>query len=56
MFSSTVLTLLVVPVFFIVFDDAAEWAKRVFWGAGAEPPRAVPVAEAREIEARRRTA
>ena len=30
MLSSTVLTLLVVPVFFIVFDDIAEWIKRGF--------------------------
>jgi multidrug efflux pump subunit AcrB len=28
MLSSTVLTLLVVPVFYIAFDDAAEWVKR----------------------------
>ena len=30
MLSSTVLTLLVVPVFFIVFDDIAEWVKGGF--------------------------
>jgi len=30
MLSSAVLTLLVVPVFFIVFDDAADWVKRGF--------------------------
>ena len=28
MFSSTVLTLLVVPVFYLLVDDAAEWTKR----------------------------
>jgi multidrug efflux pump len=45
MLSSTVLTLLVVPVFFIAFDDAAEWVKRGFRRA---PPR-VP-AEPRAVE------
>ena len=30
MFSSTVLTLLVVPLFYVVFDDAAEWVVRAF--------------------------
>jgi hydrophobe/amphiphile efflux-1 (HAE1) family protein len=30
MFSSTVLTLLVVPVFYIAFDDLAQWVKRGF--------------------------
>jgi hydrophobic/amphiphilic exporter-1 (mainly G- bacteria), HAE1 family len=30
MLSSTVLTLLVVPVFYLVFDDAAQWVKRGF--------------------------
>jgi HAE1 family hydrophobic/amphiphilic exporter-1 len=38
MLSSTVLTLLVVPVFYIVFDDAADWAKRGF-RRPAEPAR-----------------
>jgi HAE1 family hydrophobic/amphiphilic exporter-1 len=33
MLSSTFLTLLVVPVFYIVFDDAAERAKQWFWRA-----------------------
>jgi len=36
MLSSTFLTLLVVPVFYVVFDDAAERAKQWFWRA---PPR-----------------
>jgi hypothetical protein len=31
MLSSTVLTLLVVPVFYLVFDDAAERLHRWFW-------------------------
>ena len=30
MFSSTLLTLLVVPLFYLLIDDAAEWLKRVF--------------------------
>jgi len=30
MLSSTVLTLLVVPVFYLLFDDAADWTKRSF--------------------------
>jgi hypothetical protein len=30
MLSSTVLTLLVVPVFYIAIDDFAEWVKRGF--------------------------
>jgi HAE1 family hydrophobic/amphiphilic exporter-1 len=30
MFSSTLLTLLVVPVFYLMLDDAAEWTKRGF--------------------------
>jgi hydrophobic/amphiphilic exporter-1 (mainly G- bacteria), HAE1 family len=56
MFSSTVLTLLVVPVFFIVFDDAAEWVKRVFWGEKADPPPVVAMPEKRDAAERRRTA
>ena len=28
MFSSTMLTLLVVPVFYLVFDDLSEWTRR----------------------------
>ena len=39
MFSSTLLTLLVVPVFYLLLDDAADWVKRVFrraTGSGAE--------------------
>jgi HAE1 family hydrophobic/amphiphilic exporter-1 len=39
MFSSTLLTLLVVPVFYLLIDDLAEWVKRgfhrVFGGRGA---------------------
>jgi len=30
MFSSMLLTLAVVPVFYILFDDAAEWMRRGF--------------------------
>ena len=30
MFSSTLLTLLVVPVFYLLLDDATEWVKRIF--------------------------
>ena len=30
MFSSMLLTLIVVPVFYVLFDDAAEWVKRGF--------------------------
>ncbi len=30
MFSSTLLTLLVVPVFYLLMDDAAEWLKGIF--------------------------
>jgi len=30
MFSSMLLTLIVVPVFYLLFDDAAEWVKRAF--------------------------
>ena len=33
MFSSTLLTLLVVPVFYLVLDDAATWL-RTRWRAG----------------------
>ncbi|MBW2312873.1 MAG: efflux RND transporter permease subunit [Deltaproteobacteria bacterium] len=40
MLSSTVLTLMVVPVFYLLFDDAADWVKRgfsrVFGGGGEE--------------------
>jgi len=40
MFSSTLLTLLVVPVFYLVLDDAAEWVKARVGRGGAEstPP------------------
>jgi hypothetical protein len=30
MFSSMLLTLIVVPLFYLLFDDAAEWVKRGF--------------------------
>ncbi len=30
MFSSTLLTLLVIPVFYLLLDDAAEWIKKIF--------------------------
>jgi HAE1 family hydrophobic/amphiphilic exporter-1 len=45
MLSSTVLTLLVVPVFFIVFDDIAEWVKRGFRRKPAELVRGRKPAE-----------
>jgi HAE1 family hydrophobic/amphiphilic exporter-1 len=48
MLSSTVLTLLVVPVFFIVFDDAAEWVKRGF--RRAEPGSPLAPALARKAQ------
>jgi HAE1 family hydrophobic/amphiphilic exporter-1 len=41
MFSSTLLTLLVVPVFYLLMDDAAEWVKRGFrrvFGGGSGAP------------------
>jgi HAE1 family hydrophobic/amphiphilic exporter-1 len=41
MFSSTLLTLLIVPVFYVVFDDAAEAVKRGarrLFGGGPEVP------------------
>jgi hydrophobe/amphiphile efflux-1 (HAE1) family protein len=56
MLSSTVLTLLVVPVFFIVFDDIAEWVKGGFRRRGVDAPRALAPAEEREAADRRRTA
>ena len=40
MLSSTVLTLMVIPVFYLVFDDAAAWLKRGFsrlFGGAARP-------------------
>jgi HAE1 family hydrophobic/amphiphilic exporter-1 len=40
MLSSTALTLGVVPVFYLLFDDAADWVKRTFsrlFGGGGEP-------------------
>jgi len=45
MLSSTVLTLLVVPVFYLLFDDLADWikktARRLFRGGDPQPaPRA----------------
>src|SRR5262245_9791256 len=41
MLSSTVLTLLIVPVFYIAFDDIAEWLKRWFWSQPPDAPQAV---------------
>ena len=55
MLSSTVLTLLVVPVFFIAFDDIAEWVKRGF-RRKVEPPLVLAASESREVGDRRRTA
>ncbi len=40
MFSSTMLTLLVVPVFYLLLDDAADWIKRVFSRAFGRRPEA----------------
>ncbi|HKA13983.1 MAG TPA: efflux RND transporter permease subunit [Myxococcota bacterium] len=55
MLSSTVLTLLVVPVFYIAFDDFAEWVKRGFRRAPVAAPRAVPSsAELDDAAGRRR--
>ena len=42
MLSSTVLTLLVVPVFYIAFDDVAQWVKRGFRRAPAAVPASAP--------------
>jgi multidrug efflux pump subunit AcrB len=56
MLSSTVLTLLVVPVFFVVFDDIAEWAKRGFRRRDAEPPNSLAATEGREVADRQQTA
>lgn len=42
MTSSTVLTLLVVPVFYVVFDDAAEWVTRQLRRGPARNPANVP--------------
>ena len=55
MLSSTVLTLLVVPVFFLAFDDVAEWVKRGF-RRKPEPPLALAATESQEVGDRRRTA
>ena len=41
MFSSTLLTLLVVPVFYLAFDDAAEWVKRKLRRRSPRPGHAV---------------
>jgi len=39
MFSSMLLTLIVVPVFYLLFDDAADWVKRGFRRiTGGKPP------------------
>jgi HAE1 family hydrophobic/amphiphilic exporter-1 len=37
MISSTALTLLVVPVFYLAFDDAAEWLRAKIWRRQAKP-------------------
>jgi HAE1 family hydrophobic/amphiphilic exporter-1 len=55
MLSSTVLTLLIVPVFYIAFDDIAEWVKGGF-RQRSEPPLAVAGSEASEVRDRRLTA
>jgi len=44
MFSSTLLTLLVVPVFYLLVDDAAEWLKSGFRRLFGSKPPAKPVA------------
>ena len=39
MFSSMLLTLIVVPLFYLLFDDAADWVKRSLRRAsGGKPP------------------
>jgi len=38
MISSTALTLLVVPVFYLAFDDAAEWLRGKIWRRRPKPP------------------
>ena len=42
MFSSMLLTLIVVPVFYLLFDDAAEWMKRGFKRAFGARPKGAP--------------
>ena len=44
MFSSTVLTLLVVPVFFLVFDDMAEKVRAFVWRTPKQGPAPAPPA------------
>jgi HAE1 family hydrophobic/amphiphilic exporter-1 len=39
MFSSTLLTLLVVPVFYLVLDDAMDWLRRHLWRRSAPETR-----------------
>jgi len=52
MLSSTVLTLLVVPVFFVLFDDAADWVRSGFRRSGRPDPRPIGVgSEARSTRA-----
>ena len=49
MFSSTLLTLIVVPVFYLLVDDAAEWLKAGFrrlFGSKQPTESAQPVAPA----------
>jgi HAE1 family hydrophobic/amphiphilic exporter-1 len=48
MFSSMLLTLAVVPVFYILFDDAADWVKRAFRRVSGSSPEA---ADAEKIPA-----
>jgi Cu/Ag efflux pump CusA len=40
MVSSTALTLIVVPVFYVVFDDFAEWVRAKVWSKRRAPPAA----------------
>ena len=42
MFSSTLLTLLVVPVFYLVIDDAADWLRQRWRARGGAGLRAEP--------------
>jgi hypothetical protein len=42
--SSTILSLVVLPVFYMLFDDLAAWVRRIWAASGAKPaPEPVPV-------------
>jgi len=46
MFSSMLLTLIVVPLFYLLFDDAADWVKRGFRRVSGGKPRVAPAEKA----------